>query len=104
MAVLVATRWTSVAVATAARRFASPTPGANANEVCRCRVLLRYRQTQILASADLAARIPSEESSMTAGLIGVTEKLALQQPAWDDLGEARRIKEQLAARAYPSFP
>ncbi len=35
---------------------------------------------------------------MTAGLTGVSEKLALQQPTWDDLVEASRIKEELAAK------
>jgi 3-deoxy-7-phosphoheptulonate synthase len=35
---------------------------------------------------------------MTAGLIGVTEKTALQQPTWDDLVEASRVKDELAAQ------
>ncbi|HST48999.1 3-deoxy-7-phosphoheptulonate synthase [Jatrophihabitans sp.] len=33
---------------------------------------------------------------MTAAPIDLTEKGALQQPAWDDLAEVRRIKERLA--------
>jgi 3-deoxy-7-phosphoheptulonate synthase len=35
---------------------------------------------------------------MTAGLTGVTDKVALQQPNWDDHVEARRITEQLAVQ------